>query len=579
MQQSRSMGFRVVAALTALILVMSIIFFIAYAHSERSNVIESEVHAARNLIMMAESVRENMEQKWQMGLFSPQQLLAIDAPSKLERLRRILAAVPVVTAWESAEAKAEEGGFEFRTPRRGARNPDNEPDAVERQVLTYFSNNPQATEHYVIDETINSVRYFRPVRLNQSCLICHGDPAQSATLWQRGDGKDITGHTMDNKRVGDLHGAFEVIRSLDSADQHIVSTLTLSALLVLLLLMGAIMVMWWLVRRMVKQPIDAAVSGILHAQQRNDLTYRMPQQSCDELGCLARAFNTFIGSLQTLVGEVSDSSHQVASAAEELAAVTEQTNQGMYRQQAETSEAANAMEAMRGSVAEVTHHAESANASAREANEAAVSGKRVVQGTIESLDRLAGEVQKVAGVIQTLEHDSENIGAVVDVIKSIAEQTNLLALNAAIEAARAGEQGRGFAVVADEVRTLASRTQQSTQEIQQMIEKLQSGAAEAVNVMQQGRAQAEESVAKAADAGTALDAITSAVSTINEMNRRIVSAANAQGSVAGKINSNIDNINAVANETAEGARQTAEASESLATLAVGLRERVEHFRV
>jgi len=191
---------------------------------------------------------------------------------------------------------------------------------------------------------------------------------------------------------------------------------------------------------------------------------------------------------------------------------------------------------------------------------------------------LASEVENAADVIDKLRQDSENIGTVLDVIKGIAEQTNLLALNAAIEAARAGEQGRGFAVVADEVRTLASRTQESTQEIQEMIERLQSRSSDAVNVMEQGRSRAEKTVDQAAMAGDSLDAITNSVASINEMNTLIAAASEEQSSVSEEINRNVVNINSLADDSVQGAQQTTSESEALAALAQRLQDLVSQFK-
>ncbi len=203
----------------------------------------------------------------------------------------------------------------------------------------------------------------------------------------------------------------------------------------------------------------------------------------------------------------------------------------------------------------------------------------MVQQTSEEISHIANTVDAATQAIRQLDADSVNIGTVLDVIRGIAEQTNLLALNAAIEAARAGEQGRGFAVVADEVRTLASRTQQSTQDIQEMIERLQSGAKQAVTAMETGHEQAQGGVEQASRAGQSLLAITQAVTSINDMNQQIASAAEEQSAVAAEINQNVANITEIADQTSESAGITLRSSEELAQLAIALQENLSQFKI
>ncbi|WP_372877346.1 methyl-accepting chemotaxis protein [Pseudomonas sp.] len=279
-----------------------------------------------------------------------------------------------------------------------------------------------------------------------------------------------------------------------------------------------------------------------------------------------------------MVQQVSSATGQLAAAAQQTSTVTLQTGAGVRRQQAEIGQVATAMHEMTTTVQEVAHSAAGAAQAAQQADQEAADGKRVVSQTGEVIDVLASEVEKAAVVIRQLEQDSDKIGGILEVIRSIAEQTNLLALNAAIEAARAGEQGRGFAVVADEVRTLASRTQQSTTEIQGMIEKLQSGSSSAMKVMEVSCTQARKGVEQVAQAGATLDCITRSVATINDMNAQIASAAEEQSSVAEEINRNIVSVSQVAEEASVGAQQTAATSEQLARLAEQLQGLVGQFR-
>ncbi|MDX1724349.1 MAG: methyl-accepting chemotaxis protein [Pseudomonas sp.] len=327
--------------------------------------------------------------------------------------------------------------------------------------------------------------------------------------------------------------------------------------------------------------IGKAVAALERASgqmAQGDLTITADYQGEDELGRVAKAFNQMRERFHSMVQQVASATAQLAAAAQQTSAVNMQTGAGVRRQQSEIGQVATAMHEMTATVQEVAHSASGAAQAAQQADQEAVVGKRVVGQTVEVIDALAHEVEKAAAVIRQLEQDSDKIGGVLEVIRSIAEQTNLLALNAAIEAARAGEQGRGFAVVADEVRTLASRTQQSTTEIQGMIEKLQSGSSSAMKVMEASCSQARKGVEQVAQAGATLDCITRSVATINDMNAQIASAAEEQSSVAEEINRNIVTVSEVAEQVSVGAQQTATTSEELARLAEQLQGMVGQFR-
>ena len=305
------------------------------------------------------------------------------------------------------------------------------------------------------------------------------------------------------------------------------------------------------------------ISG-LHALAEGDIGKKLDIQGNDEFAWMCWEYTCARMGFGAVIDNLNASTAQLAAAAEELSTISEQSAQGVARQQAEVQQVAAAMEEMSAAVQEVAKNAGNAASAAQQADTQAKHGHAVVNESVTIINSLADEVTETSNVIEKLKGDSISIGAVLDVIRDIAEQTNLLALNAAIEAARAGEQGRGFAVVADEVRTLASRTQQSTQEIQRMIERLQSGANEAVKAMEQGRIKAQESVEQAAKAGQALASITAVVDNINAMNMQIAGAAEQQSITAEEINRNIVNISAVAEENAAGARQTSQAIDDLA---------------
>jgi methyl-accepting chemotaxis protein len=310
-----------------------------------------------------------------------------------------------------------------------------------------------------------------------------------------------------------------------------------------------------------------------------DLTFQPHSDSRDELGAVTTQMSLMIEKMNALVSQVISAAGQVGSSAEQTAATMSQSNAGIQQQNSEIDQVATAIEEMSATVQEVARNAAAAAEAADRANSASGNGNRVVSDVGNSIQSLSNEVNQATAIIRELESESDNIGTVLDVIRGIAEQTNLLALNAAIEAARAGEQGRGFAVVADEVRTLASRTQQSTEEIHGMIDRLQQGARNAVNAMQSGQEKSEDSVRKSAEAHAALQSIETAVGEINDMNAQIASAAEEQSAVAEEINRNVVAIRDISSHTTAGLQQTVGSSQALLQVARQLQSLVNEFKV
>ncbi len=321
------------------------------------------------------------------------------------------------------------------------------------------------------------------------------------------------------------------------------------------------------------------IAEIANAISHNDISQTCEMRSADLIGEIIDAFNHMAANLRNMIGQITGVTTQLAAAAEQTSTITDETSRGVKAQQLEIDSIASAMNEMTGTVQEVARNAADASNAAQSADSEAKSGALVATEAIGGIEALVSEVDSAAQVIRNLEKESENIGSVLDVIRGIAEQTNLLALNAAIEAARAGEQGRGFAVVADEVRTLASRTQQSTQEIQDMILRLQSGAGDAVKVMEGAQGKAQQSSELVEKAAESLGMIAGSVSAINDMNTMIASAAEEQSAVAAEMQTNMNNIREVADRSAEGAQQTAQASEELARLAAEQQALMAQFRV
>ena len=376
-----------------------------------------------------------------------------------------------------------------------------------------------------------------------------------------------------DQQQADFENAFATI---DSANTSLISTGVVMTIVVSLLLFATAIP----IVRGIKSSIDDVVRSLKDiAQENGDLTVRINTQSEDEIGELVYWFNQFMDKLQGVVKDVVEASLPLSNLAQNLRGLTEETQRTIDVQQRSAQDAKHAVDTMSGSVEGVAHSAAQAASDANEATEAAGEGRQIVQQTVSSIQQLADNVRETADVIGRLESDSNKVGSVLDVIKGIAEQTNLLALNAAIEAARAGEQGRGFAVVADEVRTLASRTQQSTEEIQSTIEQLQSAAHSAVEVMSRGTEQATTSVDTANKAGSSLETITSTIGRINNMNEQIAHNTEDQRMVAVDIVKHVDEIHERTEKTAQSSGQLGTMCNELADLAQHLESIAKQFRV
>ncbi|WOX49664.1 methyl-accepting chemotaxis protein [Aeromonas sp. XH] len=394
----------------------------------------------------------------------------------------------------------------------------------------------------------------------------------------------VTLYTNLSKSVGDLirinHGysvssRAEVVAAFDSAKQSVTLALIIGLALVIALSV--------VLTRQIRDPLimlarqaQRIASGDLGKGELQEWI-RGNRFNRDELGQLGSAIDRMQEALASLVSEIAGSVSQLSSAVEEVSAISEQSAKGMASQQSEVSQVATAMNEMQSTVNEVARNTTDAMGAAKQASRTSAQGNEVVRGAIGSIEQVSRQIEQAGAVVQQLETDSASISMVLDVIRGIAEQTNLLALNAAIEAARAGEQGRGFAVVADEVRSLAQRTQASTAEISKMIEVLQERTAEAGNAMQLSRQQMQESVELAREAGGSIDSINGAVTQITDMNTLIATATEQQNAVTEELNRSIVNIHAAADENALGAQQTAQACVELSKLATSLHHMTQRF--
>ncbi len=407
------------------------------------------------------------------------------------------------------------------------------------------------------DRLVTIIEPFAAVtdRNGTNCLTCHALPE------------------------GTILGAGRLTFNLGERDREIENELLFGAGINFLVLLIGLVVINMIMRKVVIKPLYSLKSTVEKIGADSDLRPRVVLGANDEFHHVGAAVNTMLDKFQPTITDLAHTMDGLANSAEQLAQVTKTTRDGVDQQEKETSHLTIAIGELTQAAEEVAKNAASAEQAAVEARSNASDGSEVVAQVSDSIQRLAKRVDDAAVVVRQLADGTQSIGQVSESITSIAEQTNLLALNAAIEAARAGEQGRGFAVVADEVRNLAQRTQEATHEIQEIIEQLVSASSEAVRVMDGSKKEADQSVNDSSRAGEALEQIAGAVRSISEMNSLIATAASEQTSVASEINNNIIAINEVSHQTAEGTTRTLKESEEVARISAQLDKMVNQFKV
>jgi methyl-accepting chemotaxis protein len=412
--------------------------------------------------------------------------------------------------------------------------------------------------------------------------------AQSFTLAEQGRRDELTKLLLvdmktvvdgSGKQLNDLAELFtrQVAAESQKSQEHYASSRMIVSLFIALAALATVGLAMLLTRSIVK-PLAEALNAAENVA-RGDLTRPIETHGNDEVSRLLKALATMQHNLRDTLQGISGSAAQLATAADELNAVTLDSTQNLQQQNNEIEQAATAVTEMTTAVEEVARNAVSTSDATRQSSESAHVGHQRVSETVSAISALASDVQTTGGLVQSLANQSQDIGKVLDVIRAIAEQTNLLALNAAIEAARAGESGRGFAVVADEVRALAYRTQQSTQEIEQMVQGMRTGSTQALDSMQASSSRAASTLALAEHAGEALQTITASVHQIHERNLVIASAAEEQAQVAREVDRNLVNIRDLSVRSAAGADQTSASSHELSQLANSLRTMVQRFQL
>nr|NJM04799.1 DUF3365 domain-containing protein [Desulfobacula sp.] len=537
------------------IVILVFVLFILYYKNDKTQTIQAYVEKSRAICLISESVRNEMEQKWALGLFSKDQMKEW---AKNGEKDKIMAAIPVVSAWQAAMRKAEQGGYTFRVPKFSPRNEKNTPDygqdyQIEGPALEKLEKEG-LSEYVVIDEKINSVRYFLPVKLSEVCLICHGDPEQSKTLWGRDDGKDPTGGTIENWKAGEIHGAFEVIQSLDSADAALRARVMKALLIVLLGIFISIAIFFFVIRSMTK-PIT---QGMIFAEKlaQGDLRQNIQITQMDEVGRLSASLNKMVGSLHDIIVNINQTVSRLKSSSSELTT----TSESMSSEVGDTNEkavnvarAAREMsERMNSVAAAVEETSTNVNMVATAAEEMSATINEIARNSEKSrqiTEDAVGKAGQASVKVKELGEAAKDIGKVTSTIADISEQTNLLALNATIEAARAGEAGKGFNVVATEIKELARQTSEATSDISSKIERMQQSTHDVV---------------------FQIDQISQVINDVNEIVSTIAAAVEEQSAVTKEIAENVSQasigISEVTRNVSESSAISSEVAEDISSV-------------
>jgi methyl-accepting chemotaxis protein len=533
-----------------------------------------------------------MEEKWDLGLFPLEKIASYAASGQTDKL---LASVPVVSAWNAAMRKAKQGGYTFRVPKFNPRNPQNEPDfghsyKIEGPALEKIKKE-QLDEYYVVDTYTNSVRYFLPIRLSKTCLICHGDPRQSKTLWGRDDGKDPTGGPFENWKAGQIHGAFEVIQSLDEADAQIRSRIYKAvALIVTGTLLAALV--FFLVARSITNRLRQGVAFADHMAE-GDLSHEIEIECRDETGKLAKAMNTMIRNLRGMmenirqgVNTLSDSSDQLNEASQTMSVDSSEATELAISVASAAEEMSESMVNVRASIEETSGNVNSVSAAAEEMT---ATINEIVNNTEQSrqvTETAVAQAGKVSEKVSHLGVAALEIGKVTETITDISEQTNLLALNATIEAARAGEAGKGFAVVANEIKVLANQTAEATTEIRLKIERMQDSTQETTEGIEQIIRvinEVNQSVNAIVDAVEQQSQATSEIAqNVSQASLGISDVTNnvAECSViADEVSKNISNVSLASSEISNRSVNVKLTAKELSELAAKLNELMDRFKL
>lgn len=556
-----------------MVVCFSIVFFMI-ASKSKSSAIDAEIERARNLVTMAEGTREFVAVQNSLGIFN------VETAKK--DLNKFINMVPVVSALKILEKKSQELGVTFKAPKISPRNPKNLPDALETEILAKLkamdTGSGETPEQYVIDKDSGQIRYFKAVRLTKDCELCHGDPATSQDIWGNTDGLDPSGVKMENWRAGEIHGAFEIMIPLGPIMSKINGTLLIQFVMLFIVIAIMIVALTFINKRLIFGRLDS-VSQRLAVMAAGDFSERIQIRDNDEISNFTISVNAMADDISNILTTISDSVNQLASTSAELSSNAEQIARGAEEQAHQASSSAAAVEEVNATVTEVAQNASNVAMNAEQMKNSVNNGNDLVEETRNMMEQIAVTVSESAVTVKALGESSEEIGEIIQVIDDIADQTNLLALNAAIEAARAGEHGRGFAVVADEVRKLAEKTVKATQEIADMIKTIQADTGGAVAGMLDGVEQVDAGKIKAGEAKVSLNEIQNDVTQVTGEVEMIARATDEQANAMDIMSQSVESISEISSKNSIASNETALAVDQLSQLASELQNVVDRFKL